>query len=83
MGAAHREPCNHDVILSHLTLDSDMQIRVTAVERDDVLASTFNADDLGMALEIIRGQKFRQAMDIASVHNFLKQSASQQFVVRF
>jgi hypothetical protein len=48
-----------------------------------VLAGTFNADDLGMANDIVRGQKFRQAMDIAGVHNFLKESASQQFVVRF
>jgi hypothetical protein len=83
VGAAHREPGNHDVILSHLTLDSDMQIGIAAVEGKDVLPGTFNSNDIGMAFDIIRCQKFRQAMDIAGVHNLLKQSASQQFVVRF
>jgi hypothetical protein len=80
--AAHHEPCNHDVILSHLTLDSDMQIGIAAVECKDVLPGTFNSGDIGMAFDIIRCQKIRQAMDIAGVHNLLKQSASQQFVVR-
>jgi hypothetical protein len=62
MRAPHFKPSNHDVPLGYLPLNRHDHIRVTMLEREQMLTGLLNPCDARMMCHVLRCQKLRQAI---------------------